>query len=77
MSKTVSSRAAGMRKFALSLPEAREDFPWGERVIKVKDKVFVFLGKTDDHPENLSFSVKLPMGSSTQRSISGLSLVSA
>ena len=31
-------------EFALSLPEAREDFPWNERVIKVRDKIFVFLG---------------------------------
>jgi predicted DNA-binding protein (MmcQ/YjbR family) len=33
-----------LRKFALSLPDASEDFPWGERVAKVNGKVFVFLG---------------------------------
>ena len=31
-------------EFALSLPEAYEDHPWGERVAKVRGKVFVFLG---------------------------------
>jgi predicted DNA-binding protein (MmcQ/YjbR family) len=30
--------------FALSLPDASEDFPWGERVAKVNGKVFVVLG---------------------------------
>ncbi|MDH4177254.1 MAG: MmcQ/YjbR family DNA-binding protein [Thermoleophilia bacterium] len=33
-----------VRAFALSLPEAVEDFPWGESVAKVRGKVFVFLG---------------------------------
>jgi predicted DNA-binding protein (MmcQ/YjbR family) len=33
-----------LREFALSLPDALEDFPWGERVAKVNGKVFVFLG---------------------------------
>jgi len=35
---------AQLRAFALSLPDASEDFPWGERVAKVNRKVFVFLG---------------------------------
>ena len=30
--------------FALGLPETHEDHPWGETVIKVNKKVFVFLG---------------------------------
>ncbi len=46
-----------LRDFALSLPEATEDFPWGERVAKVKKKVFVFLGR--DMDEKLGFGVKL------------------
>jgi predicted DNA-binding protein (MmcQ/YjbR family) len=46
-----------LRAFALAYPEAREDFPWGERVIKVKNKVFVFLGGRDN---GLSISTKLP-----------------
>ena len=50
---------AELRRFALGFPGAHEDFPWGESVIKVKvrKKVFVFLGHSGDH---LSLSVKLP-----------------
>jgi len=44
--------------FALALPGAYEDHPWGESVAKVNRKVFAFLG-TDDDPENLGMSVKL------------------
>jgi predicted DNA-binding protein (MmcQ/YjbR family) len=49
--------ASQLRDFALGFPEAREDFPWGERVAKVRDKVFVFLGRDD---EDLGLTVKLP-----------------
>jgi predicted DNA-binding protein (MmcQ/YjbR family) len=38
---------AQLRAFALSFPEASEHFPWGERVVKVNGKVFVFLGHDD------------------------------
>ena len=43
--------------YALSLPEAWEDHPWGETVVKVGKKVFVFLGTSGD---GVSLSVKLP-----------------
>jgi predicted DNA-binding protein (MmcQ/YjbR family) len=46
-----------IREFALSLPGAWEDFPWGERVVKVGKKVFVFLGKSFS---GFGLSVKLP-----------------
>lgn len=36
-----------LREFALGLPEAYEEHPWGESVIKVNKKVFVFLGKEE------------------------------
>jgi predicted DNA-binding protein (MmcQ/YjbR family) len=49
--------AVVLRAFALGFPEAYEDFPWGERVAKVKGKVFVFLGMDGD---TLGLSVKLP-----------------
>ena len=52
------SAASLLREFALRYPEAREDFPWGERVVKVKDKVFVFLGR--DEEGDVGVSVKLP-----------------
>jgi predicted DNA-binding protein (MmcQ/YjbR family) len=45
-----------LRAFALGYPGAHEEFPWGERVVKVKGKVFVFLGRE----EPLGISVKLP-----------------
>jgi predicted DNA-binding protein (MmcQ/YjbR family) len=49
---------AALRDFALGYPGAREEFPWGERVIKVGKKVFVFLGMADG--DELGLSVKLP-----------------
>ena len=49
---------AALREFALGFPGAREEFPWGERVIKVGKKVFVFLGMADG--DELGLSVKLP-----------------
>ena len=48
---------AALRAYALGFPETWEDFPWGERVIKVGKKVFLFLGHSDG---TLSLSVKLP-----------------
>jgi predicted DNA-binding protein (MmcQ/YjbR family) len=47
-----------LRDYALSLPDANEEFPWGERVIKVRGKIFVFLGLVDG---GLRVSVKLPI----------------
>ena len=46
-----------LRKHALSFPETHEEFPWGHRAIKVKNKTFVFLGADES---GLSVSVKLP-----------------
>jgi predicted DNA-binding protein (MmcQ/YjbR family) len=46
-----------LRQFALAYPEAFEDFPWGERVIKVRKKIFLFVGADAD---GLRLSVKLP-----------------
>ncbi|MFN2387043.1 MAG: MmcQ/YjbR family DNA-binding protein [Thermoanaerobaculia bacterium] len=55
------SVARRLRGFALSLPEATEDFPWGERVAKVRGKVFVFLGADPVPGGGMGFSVKLPV----------------
>src|SRR6266540_6005257 len=41
------SKRDRIRDFALALPQAYEDFPWGESVAKVNKKVFVFLGPDD------------------------------
>lgn len=46
-----------LRRFALRYPEAVEDFPWGERTIKVRGKIFAFI---DHDGERLSLTVKLP-----------------
>lgn len=50
-------REAEVRDFALGYPEAHEDFPWGDRAVKVEGKAFVFM--SNGHAE-LSVSVKLP-----------------
>jgi predicted DNA-binding protein (MmcQ/YjbR family) len=52
------SPEALLRSHALAYPEAHEDFPWGERVVKVRGKVFLFLGRPEDG--GLALSVKLP-----------------
>jgi predicted DNA-binding protein (MmcQ/YjbR family) len=49
---------AALRKFALGFPGTREEFPWGDRVVKVAKKVFVFMGTTEDG--GFGLSVKLP-----------------
>jgi len=46
-----------LRARALALPETTEDFPWGERAIKVRGKAFLFLRAEGN---TVSFSVKLP-----------------
>jgi predicted DNA-binding protein (MmcQ/YjbR family) len=53
--------AAELRKFASSFPDSREDYPWGERVVKGPNgKVFVFLGDPYMVDGRLCFTVKLP-----------------
>ena len=51
---------AELRAFGLSFPGAYEDYPWGERVLKVNKKVFLFMGISDG---GLSLSTKLPASS--------------
>lgn len=46
-----------LKDHALTLPEAAEDFPWGERVVKVRGKIFIFV----NHYEGaFRVSLKLP-----------------
>jgi predicted DNA-binding protein (MmcQ/YjbR family) len=55
---TIPSLAQKLRAAALAYPGAVEEFPWGERVVKVNQKVFVFLGRAEG--AELSLTVKLP-----------------
>lgn len=59
---TAAALSDAVARYALSLPAATEDHPWGETVAKVQGKVFVFLGRPDpvDGVDRLGFSVKLP-----------------
>src|SRR5688500_13795203 len=47
-----------IEQFALSLPEAWADTPWGDRVVKVGKKIFVFLSSVG--AERPGLTVKLP-----------------
>jgi predicted DNA-binding protein (MmcQ/YjbR family) len=49
---------ASIEKFALSLPEAWPDSPWGDSVVKVGKKIFLFVSSPGaDRP---GITVKLP-----------------
>jgi predicted DNA-binding protein (MmcQ/YjbR family) len=58
-----------VRAFALSLPEAVEEHPWGEDVAKVRGKIFVFLGSSN--PPSRRISVKLDESHGHALSIAG------
>ena len=65
-----------LTRFALGLPGAHEDFPWGERVVKVHGKIFVFLGGgesitvklVESRPHALSMEGAAPTGYGLGRS---------
>ena len=50
-----------IRKYALGMPEASEDFPWGHRAFRVNKKVFLFLAWDDGA---FSLTAKLPQSQS-------------
>ncbi len=54
---SLASIDLALREVALTYPEAVEEFPWGERAIKVRKKIFVTLSH---HKGHLYMSVKLP-----------------
>jgi predicted DNA-binding protein (MmcQ/YjbR family) len=56
----IAKAEAAIRAHAMAKPEATEHFPWGERAIKVKGKVFVFMWAD---ASVLSLSTKLPESS--------------
>ena len=49
-----------LRKFALTFPDAHEDFPWGHTAIKIGKKAFVFIAGEGGET---SMSAKLPQSS--------------
>lgn len=59
MARVVTVRAVWgrVRAFALGLPDAVEEFPWGEPVAKVRKKVFIFMGNGEG--KDAAISVKL------------------
>ena len=64
--RTLAWVADALREQGLSYPETTEDFPWGERVLKVSGKVFLFLSLGDTA---LSLSVKLPYSAGPARQL--------
>ena len=59
MAKTARSAKAfdRLKAAALAYPETFEDHPWGETVVKVRGKVFIFLWESE---EGLRVTLKLP-----------------
>ena len=47
-----------IRDFALGLPEASEDHPWGEDVAKVGGKIFVFLGSSTSKSRRMTVKLE-------------------
>jgi predicted DNA-binding protein (MmcQ/YjbR family) len=58
---SVTSANRRLLAAALAYPGAHEDHPWGETVVKVKGKVFVFLGHAQE--KGFGCSLKLPFSS--------------
>jgi predicted DNA-binding protein (MmcQ/YjbR family) len=52
-----SELMASLKSFALALPGAWPDNPWGDSVVKVGKKIFVFLGEGTEEP---GITVKVP-----------------
>jgi hypothetical protein len=49
--------AGRVRGWALEYPETYEEAPWGDRVVKVRGKIFFFCGV---HEKKLHVTAKLP-----------------
>jgi predicted DNA-binding protein (MmcQ/YjbR family) len=58
ISDEVKQYEASLRETALGYPGAYEEFPWGDRALKVNKKVFAFLIADE---KGLSLSLKLPV----------------
>lgn len=53
----LTKEGAALRKFALTFPDAHEDFPWGHLAVKIGKKAFVFIAAEDGVT---TMSTKLP-----------------
>jgi len=53
----LTREGTALRKFALTFPDAHEDFPWGHVAVKVGKKAFVFVAGNGGET---SMSAKLP-----------------
>jgi predicted DNA-binding protein (MmcQ/YjbR family) len=53
----LTKEGAALRKFALTFPDAHEDFPWGHLAVKIGKKAFVFIAAEGGVT---SMSAKLP-----------------
>ncbi len=60
--------ASKLRELALGYPGATEEFPWGERVVKVDGKIFVFLG---DASTAKNVALKLPASHAAALAVKG------
>ncbi len=58
MADQQQSFADTVEEFALSLPEAWPDTPWGDRVVKVGEKIFLFVSGPES--ERPVITVKVP-----------------
>jgi predicted DNA-binding protein (MmcQ/YjbR family) len=54
----LTKEGAALRKFALTFPDAHEDFPWGHLAVKIGKKAFVFIAAEGGVT---SMSAKLPL----------------
>ncbi len=57
VAEALDTAETALRRFGQTLPETREDFPWGHCALKVRDKVFAFVSLEDGQ---LRLSIKLP-----------------
>ncbi len=57
-----------LRTFTLAMPGAHEEFPWGESVVKVDGKIFIFLGDSESEP---TCSLKLPASNAAALAVAG------